>query len=118
MYNSFLRTKGLFERLCHDLNVPEGERSFRKRLAAVAGVNELSPWITIARDVWKKLTDEQQAAVYAAGEAGALAVLVDTEQYKTYVTDHALGDGGDDPEDETPEETGTKSGGERSGSSS
>lgn len=52
-YNAFLRTNGLFERLCKDLNVnPEGERSFRKRLAAVDGTDENSPWITVARDIW------------------------------------------------------------------
>ena len=52
-YNAYLRTAGLFERLCKDLNVnPEGERSFRKRLAAVDGTDENSPWITVARDIW------------------------------------------------------------------
>jgi hypothetical protein len=52
-YNAFLRTTGLFERLCKDLHVnPEGERSFRKRLAAVDGADENSPWITVARNIW------------------------------------------------------------------
>jgi hypothetical protein len=59
-YNAFLRTKGLFERLCEDLNVPEGERSFRTRLAAIEGVNELSPWISVGREIWRRLTDEQK----------------------------------------------------------
>jgi hypothetical protein len=52
-YNAFLRTTGLFERLCKDLHVnPEGERSFRERLAAVDGADENSPWITVARNIW------------------------------------------------------------------
>jgi len=89
-YNVFLRTKGLFERLCEDLNVPEGERSFRTRLAAIEGVNEMSPWISVARELWKRLTDEQKTAMHEAGEGGALAVLVDTEQYRAYVDEHAL----------------------------
>ena len=94
-YNVFLRTKGLFERLCEDLNVPEGERSIRTRLAAIEGANETSPWISVAREIWKRLTVEQKAAIYEAGEGGALAVLVDTEQYRAYVDEHALGAGDD-----------------------
>ena len=91
-YNSYLRTVGLFERLCEDLRVPaDSEVSFRKRLAAVEGVSADSPWISVARDIWSKLTKAEKAAIQAAGEEGALGVLLETAAYKNYITDHVVG---------------------------
>ena len=91
-YNSYLRTVGLFERLCEDLRVPaDSEVSFRKRLAAVEGVSADSPWISVARGIWSKLTNAEKAAIQAAGEEAALGVLLETAAYKNYITDHVVG---------------------------
>ena len=90
-YNAYLRTKGLFARLCKDLNVTDPEeRSYRKRLAAVEGTDENSPWISVARAIWKELSDDEKEHIRHAGEDGALAELVETEAYKTYVAQHAI----------------------------
>jgi hypothetical protein len=49
-YNSFLRTHGLFERLCGDLHAGSDDKvSFRDRLGSVVGTDDPSPWITVAK---------------------------------------------------------------------
>ena len=53
-YNSFLRTHGLFERLCSDLHAGSDDTlSFRDRLGSVVGLkngtDDPSPWITVAK---------------------------------------------------------------------
>jgi hypothetical protein len=53
-YNSFLRTRGLFERLCGDLHAGSDDKlSFRDRLGSVVGpkngTDDPSPWITVAK---------------------------------------------------------------------
>jgi hypothetical protein len=52
----------------------------------------------LCSDAWG--TCNPKAALYAAGEGGALAVLVGMEQYQSYVKEHALGGANDDQEDE------------------
>lgn len=53
-YNSFLRTRGLFERLCGDLHAgSDAKTSYRDRLGSVVGpkngADDPSPWITVAK---------------------------------------------------------------------
>lgn len=94
-YNAFLQIPGLFEQICKDLRAVGDDDELKAgavgaALKDVKGVNPVSPWITIAKELWGAMGKRDKAELAnAVGKPDALATLTAMDVYQEWVTKHA-----------------------------
>jgi hypothetical protein len=111
-YNAFLQIPGLFEQICKDLRAVGDDDELKPgavgaALKDVKGANPVSPWITIAKELWGAMGKRDKAELAnAVGKPDALATLTEMTVYKEWVAKHAkaAGEGLDAAEEEEMEE--------------
>ena len=94
-YNAFLQIPGLFEQICKDLRAVGDDDELKAgavgaALKDVKGTNPVSPWITIAKELWGAMGKRDKAELAnAVGKPDALATLTAMDVYQEWVTKHA-----------------------------
>jgi hypothetical protein len=94
-YNAFLQIPGLFEQICKDLRAVGDDDELKPgavgaALKDVKGANPVSPWITIAKELWGAMGKRDKAELAnAVGKPDALATLTAMDVYREWVTKHA-----------------------------